>query len=261
MLTVAAAGALSLGASSAEPTDTTTPRVLDTPTLSSAQEASTVTVAARAAVLAGRERVVSRDSRREARVDAAAWRLRAAAERQAKARNAALVRLAARAEQRAEHIARDAWQLPVAPGAYRLTARFGECSSLWSHCHTGLDFAAPSGTPIRAVARGTITEAAAAGAYGNRTIETLEDGTQIWYCHQDAVSVEPGDRVAAGEVIGSVGSTGNSTGPHLHFEVRPDDGSAAHVAAADQAGISSAEAGSGEPVDPFTALTRHDLRP
>ena len=65
-----------------------------------------------------------------------------------------------------------AWALPVAAG-YRLTARFGECSGLWSRCHTGLDFAAPSGTPVRAVAAGTVTEVGWAGAYGNRAVITL----------------------------------------------------------------------------------------
>ncbi len=137
-------------------------------------------------------------------------------------------------------IARDAWQLPVSPGAYHLTSRFGQCSGLWSHCHTGLDFAAPSGTPIHAVAGGTITEAASSGAYGNRTIETLEDGTELWYCHQTSFAVSPGDDVRAGEVIGTVGSTGNTTGPHVHVEVRPSPD---------------------EPVDPYAAMVEHGLKP
>ncbi len=61
---------------------------------------------------------------------------------------------------------------------------------LWSSNHTGLDFAAPSGTPIVAVANGMITETGYAGAYGNKTVETLEDGTEIWYCHQSAIGVQ-----------------------------------------------------------------------
>jgi len=190
--------------------------------------------------LSGRERAVSRDSQREAMEDAADERLQAVAEKQAKERNAALAELAASAEKQAALIAKNAWQLPVASGVYHLTSRFGECSSLWSHCHTGLDFAAPTGTPIHAVANGTVTEVGSAGAYGNRTIVTLEDGTELWYCHQTSFSVTTGQQVRAGEVIGTVGATGNVTGPHLHLEVRP---------------------GAGDPVDPFAAIVAHGLRP
>lgn len=269
-LTLAAVGAVTLTASQAD-----TPLEAD-PALragSSAQLSQPAAAAAghasvsRAALLAGRERAVSRDTRRTARQDAAARDLRVLAEKQARKRNATLAKLAVGAEKQARRIAANAWQLPVGAGAYHLTSRFGECSSLWSSCHTGLDFAAPSGTPIHAVANGTITETGSAGAYGNRTVETLEDGTQIWYCHQTSFTAETGDRVNAGEVIGSVGSTGNTTGPHLHLEVRPagsaeaatDD--AAAVPAADGADTSDADASAGEPVDPFTALSEHGLRP
>ncbi|MFY0409068.1 M23 family metallopeptidase [Solicola sp. PLA-1-18] len=129
------------------------------------------------------------------------------------------------------------WVLPVA--GYRLTARFGQSSSLWATVHTGLDFAAPSGTTIVSVARGTVKEVSYAGAYGNRTVVTLEDGTEIWYCHQSATRVKPGDPVDPGQPIGNVGSTGNVTGPHLHLEVRP---------------------GGGSPVDPQVALAEHGVR-
>ena len=208
----------------------------DVPKLSA--QGAVLTGAAAAGQLSGRERAVSRDSRREARQDAADEQLQAAAEKQAKKRNAALAALAASAEKQAALIAKNAWELPVSPGAYHLTSRFGDCSSLWSNCHTGLDFAAPSGTPLHAIAQGTVSEVGSAGAYGNRTIVTLDDGTEVWYCHQTAYSVAVGQRVRAGEVIGSVGATGNTTGPHLHLEVRP---------------------GAGDPVDPFAALTAHGL--
>ena len=158
----------------------------------------------------------------------------------AKEKNAELAKLASIAEQAVAEILENAWQLPLASGVYQLTARFGQCSGLWSHCHTGLDFAAPEGTPILAVANGTITAAGWAGAYANRTIMTLEDGTEIWYCHQSAFGVEVGEQVVGGQPIGSVGTTGNSTGPHLHLEVRP---------------------GAGDAVDPFEALVVHGLRP
>jgi murein DD-endopeptidase MepM/ murein hydrolase activator NlpD len=173
---------------------------------------------------------VSRDSSRQAMAAAAGREIGAASSRQAREANAEIAKLAASAEKAAKKLARDAWQLPVARGAYRLTAEFGQCSGLWAHCHTGLDFAAPSGTPIRAVAGGVITGVGWAGAYGNRTILTHKDGTETWYCHQLDVGVGVGDNVFAGQVIGRVGSTGNSTGPHLHLEVRPGGGDAVNPA-------------------------------
>ena len=193
-----------------------------------------------AAALRGRERAVSRDSQRDALADAADEHLQQATEQQARERNAALAQLAASAEKQAGLIARDTWQLPVTKGVYHLTARFGSCSGLWSHCHTGLDFAAPTGTPIHAVANGTISGTGWAGAYGNRTVETLPDGTELWYAHQSAIAVTRGQKVAAGQVIGKVGATGNVTGPHVHLEVRP---------------------GAGDPVDPYRALIARGLKP
>ena len=188
----------------------------------------------------GRARAVSRDSQRQALQDAANENLQAAAEKQAKQRNVALAALAASAEKQATLIAKNAWQLPVQAGVYHLTSRFGECSTLWSHCHTGLDFAAPSGTPIHAIANGTVTSVGYDGSYGNKTVVTLEDGTELWYCHQTAFAVTTGQQVRAGEVIGSVGATGNVTGPHVHIEVRP---------------------GAGDPVDPYAAMLAHGLQP
>jgi murein DD-endopeptidase MepM/ murein hydrolase activator NlpD len=187
-----------------------------------------------------RERAVSRDAHREARVTAAERRLQAVAEKAARNRTAALVQLAAAAKRRAAVVAANSWQLPVSSGAYHLTSRFGECSSLWSSCHTGLDFAAPDGTPIRSVAAGTVKEVGYAGAYGNQTIISAKDGTEVWYCHQSTTDVQPGQQVSAGQVIGAVGSTGNTTGPHLHLEVRPrpDD-----------------------PVDPLSTLVSHGVHP
>ncbi|WP_223162630.1 M23 family metallopeptidase [Nocardioides antri] len=115
---------------------------------------------------------------------------------------------------------------------YQLTATFGNAGSLWSSDHTGLDFAAPEGTPLFAIGDGVVTEVGYDGAYGNKTVIRLEDGTELWYCHQSSQSVAVGQSVSAGDVIGAIGSTGNSTGPHLHLEVRRH----------------------GEPVDPAVAL-------
>jgi murein DD-endopeptidase MepM/ murein hydrolase activator NlpD len=191
-------------------------------------------------LLRDRKRQVSRDSQRQAMADAAHQRLRPATQEQGKETNAALANLAASSEKQAGLLAKHAWQLPVTKGVYHLTARFGSCSGLWAHCHTGLDFAAPTGTPIHAVANGTITKTGWAGAYGNRTVETLPDGTELWYAHQSAIGVQPGRKVVAGQEIGQVGATGNATGPHVHLEVRP---------------------GGGDPVDPYQALIAHGLHP
>ncbi len=108
--------------------------------------------------------------------------------------------------------------------SYVLTSHYGEDGPLWKSGHTGEDFAAPEGAPIVAIGRGVVTEVGDAGAYGLRTIVTLENGTELWYCHQKAILVEVGAKVKPGQLIGEVGSTGNTTGPHLHLEVRPDGG-------------------------------------
>ncbi|MBS2539801.1 M23 family metallopeptidase, partial [Catenulispora sp. NF23] len=109
------------------------------------------------------------------------------------------------------------------PGA-RVTATFGSSGANWSSGkHTGLDLAAPHGTPIRAVADGTVVSAGWAGPYGLRTVVKHADGTSTAYNHMSRVAVSGGS-IAAGQTVGYLGSTGNSTGPHLHFEVTTGDG-------------------------------------
>ncbi|MFF2469871.1 M23 family metallopeptidase [Streptomyces mirabilis] len=133
------------------------------------------------------------------------------------------------AKQKAEaaRLAELAKSFSLPTSSYTLTSRFGDAGSMWSSgYHTGLDFAAPTGTLIKAIHSGTITEAGWAGSYGYRTILTLDDGTELWFCHQSSISVSVGQKVATGDVIGRVGATGNVTGPHLHLEVHPGGGSA-----------------------------------
>ena len=188
-----------------------------------------------------RSPVLSRDSDRDALDDASEASLVQEVELQAEQRNEALGNLAEQAEKEAKNINLNRWSLPIAAGAYRLSAEFGQAGPYWSSgYHTGLDFAAPSGTPIMSVANGVVTSAGYEGAYGNQTVVTLEDGTEIWYNHQTSYTVSVGDNVIAGQVIGYVGSTGNSTGPHLHLEVRP---------------------GGGDPTDPFAALVVNGVQP
>ena len=191
-----------------------------------------------AADRAERAQAISRDAERQALQAAADQELRQVTEAQNRQRNAALASLAKSAQKRADQIAANQWVLPTEH--FHLTAGFGQVSGLWSTFHTGLDFAAPTGTPIFAVADGVVTEAGWAGSYGYRTIETLDDGTEIWYCHQSSIGVSTGEQVHQGETIGAVGSTGNTTGPHLHLEVRPTPD---------------------DPIDPFTALVRHGVTP
>ncbi|MEQ7010013.1 M23 family metallopeptidase [Actinopolymorpha sp. B17G11] len=113
------------------------------------------------------------------------------------------------------------WFLPLR--SFRTSAGFGQSGGMWSSDHTGQDFSAPMGTPIRAVGAGEITFAGWDGPYGNKIVVRHDDGTETWYCHMSDYEYTSG-YVSAGTVIGYVGSTGNSTGPHLHFEVRPGGG-------------------------------------
>ncbi len=111
----------------------------------------------------------------------------------------------------------------MAKGTYRLTARFGQTGGYWSSgVHTGLDFAGPAGTPIMAAASGKVVSTGYEGAYGNQVIIDHGDGYQTTYNHLSAIGVSVGDKVTTGDQIGKRGSTGNSTGAHLHFEVTKD---------------------------------------
>ncbi len=232
-VTAAAGGAVSAGASGAAAAEAT-------PTGAQVQAPRFVQFDTMGldADLGDRQRAISRDSARDAEQDAADTRLQNTVETQATQRNAALSNLARSAEKQASKIKLNQWFLPTS--GYHLTARFGSAGGLWANNHTGLDFAAPTGTPIVAVANGTITSTGYDGSYGNKTVETLYDGTELWYAHQSAIDVHVGDAVRGGQTIGNIGSTGNTTGPHVHLEVRP---------------------GGGDPVDPYTALVYHGLHP
>jgi murein DD-endopeptidase MepM/ murein hydrolase activator NlpD len=90
----------------------------------------------------------------------------------------------------------------------------------WGRMHEGIDIGAPSGTPIRAAAAGTVIYAGWLGGYGNLVVIDHGGGVATAYGHQSSIAAGYGATVAQGQVIGYVGSTGHSTGPHLHFEVR-----------------------------------------
>ncbi|MGW7517071.1 M23 family metallopeptidase [Streptomyces sp. NPDC054796] len=99
---------------------------------------------------------------------------------------------------------------------------------MWSSgSHTGIDFHAAQGTPVKSVAAGEVVEAGDGGAYGNNIVIKHKDGTYTQYGHLSSIGVSVGQSVTSGQQIALSGSTGNSSGPHLHFEARtgPDYGS------------------------------------
>ena len=102
-----------------------------------------------------------------------------------------------------------------------ITSYFG---SRWGRVHGGLDFGMPIGTPIYASDGGTVSRASYYAGYGLCIEVTHNNGTFTRYGHCSKVVVNVGDKVAQGEKIGEVGNTGNSTGPHLHFEIHPNGG-------------------------------------
>jgi murein DD-endopeptidase MepM/ murein hydrolase activator NlpD len=112
------------------------------------------------------------------------------------------------------------WPLP---GYYEISDPFGWRTHPITHkqsMHTGTDIVAPAGTEIHAAGAGVVLEADWNSAYGNMTIIDNGNGISTLYGHQSALAVTEGQSVQANQVIGYVGSTGMSTGPHLHFEVR-----------------------------------------
>ncbi|MFC5667427.1 M23 family metallopeptidase [Kitasatospora misakiensis] len=127
--------------------------------------------------------------------------------------------------------------MPVA--LHGLGETFGAAGTHWAKRHTGIDFPVDGGTAVMAVTDGTI-RTQWNPSYGYMTILKMADGTEAWYCHLRSYKIRKGT-VKAGDVIAYVGSSGNSTGPHLHFEIRP--------------------AGGGAPVDPLPWFLTHGLDP
>ncbi|MGV9449593.1 M23 family metallopeptidase [Streptomyces sp. NPDC003635] len=210
----------------------------DTTPLSNIGVTTTGTEQAADAGEALRARIMAQAEQQQDQVDtkaaeaAAAAAEKAAAEAAAKAEKEAEAKAQAAKEKaeeearekaEAERLAQLAKQFALPTSSYTLTSTFGQAGSLWSSgYHTGLDFAAPTGTLLKAVHTGTITAAGWDGSYGYKTVLTLEDGTEIWYAHQSSISVSVGQKVNTGDVIGRVGATGNVTGAHLHMEVHPE---------------------------------------
>lgn len=111
-------------------------------------------------------------------------------------------------------------KLAVTPISGIITSRYGVSSSLRKSTHTGIDIAATTGTPVKVVADGIVTSASYNGSYGNLVKIDHGNGVETWYAHNSKICVKVGQMVNAGDTIAAVGSTGNSTGPHLHLEIR-----------------------------------------
>ncbi|GGV92158.1 peptidase [Streptomyces gelaticus] len=157
------------------------------------------------------------EARRKAEAEKKA---KAKAKAEADAKRAAEARAEkARAARSAERTRLGSFRLPVA-GSYVSTG-YKSSGSLWSSGrHSGIDFHAASGSSVVAVGAGTVVEAGWGGAYGNNIVLRMTDGTYTQYGHLSSIGVFVGQSVGAGQQIGLSGSTGNSTGPHLHFEAR-----------------------------------------
>ncbi|MFD3537536.1 peptidoglycan DD-metalloendopeptidase family protein [Streptomyces sp. NPDC058664] len=110
-----------------------------------------------------------------------------------------------------------------------ITTAYGQPGAWAAGFHTGVDFAVPTGTPVNSVASGTIVSAGWQGAYGNAVVVRHDDGMYTLYAHLSTATTAPGQQVTAGQQIGVSGSTGNSTGPHLHFEARTSNNYDAHM--------------------------------
>ncbi|WP_410536009.1 M23 family metallopeptidase [Streptomyces sp. KL2] len=149
-----------------------------------------------------------------------------AAEKAAKAAKAAEEREAAQKKRANERAGRSAerrsatgYADPVA--GVDTTTTYKQAGASWSSGkHSGIDFPANTGTPVRSVGPGTVVTVGWGGAYGNQIVIRHDDGKYTQYAHLSATKVSAGQKVDGGQQIGAVGSTGNSTGPHLHFEAR-----------------------------------------
>lgn len=115
------------------------------------------------------------------------------------------------------------WNNPL--DKYTLSATYGKAGNMWSSAHSGQDFAVPVGTKVEAAAAGTVVKSGPNGAgdgpaYGNAVVIKHAGNKYSQYAHLSKVNVQPGQKVKPGQKIALSGNTGNSSGPHLHFEVR-----------------------------------------
>lgn len=154
----------------------------------------------------------------EAKLEAARWELQGQADASVAA---GACRGAVRLDQPETRFS-TRWVAPVE--TYELSASYGSGGARWANRHTGQDFAVPIGTPVRAVGAGKVVKVSCGGAFGIEIVVQHAGGYYTQYAHLAAVAVDQGERVTPGQWIGQSGTSGNSTGPHLHFEVRVTPG-------------------------------------
>lgn len=123
-------------------------------------------------------------------------------------------------EKRKEQATINGVYIAVVPAQGNISSRYGAREAIRDHTHQGLDIAAKTGTPIKAAAEGEIIFSGTMGGYGNLIIIDHGNGIKTYYGHCSKLYKKKGSIVKAGDKIAAVGSTGNSTGPHLHFEIR-----------------------------------------
>ncbi|MYT16815.1 Membrane proteins related to metalloendopeptidases [Streptomyces sp. SceaMP-e96] len=145
------------------------------------------------------------------------------AQADAQAKSAADAKAAAAKAKKAAAKKANAWVTPV--DKYTLGSTFGLAGNMWASSHSGQDFVVPSGTVVKAAYSGTVVKAGPNGggdgpAYGNAIVIQHDNGMYTQYAHLSQINVSVGQQVGTGEKVGLSGSTGNSSGPHLHFEVR-----------------------------------------
>ncbi|MER5965209.1 M23 family metallopeptidase [Streptomyces sp. NPDC002057] len=185
------------------------------------QQASADAADKAAAEKAAAEKAAAEAAAKADAAEKAAAEAKAKAEAEAKAKAEA----EAKAKAEAERLAKLAASYSMPLSSYTLSATYMQSGSMWSSGHhTGLDFAAPTGTPLKAVHGATVKSAGWSGSYGYRIVLELSDGTEVWYCHLSSMTVGVGQTVGTGETIGRVGATGNVTGAHLHMEVHTAGG-------------------------------------
>jgi murein DD-endopeptidase MepM/ murein hydrolase activator NlpD len=151
------------------------------------------------------------------------------AARDAKRKAAAAAAARAKAEREGKR-----WVRAIRSG--RITSDFGW---RWGKTHDGLDFGAPTGTPLYAMSKGTVIMAGSVFSFGKKVEIRYWDGTVSWYGHMSRIDVREGQTVMPGQVVGAVGNTGHSFGSHLHLEIHPSGGD--------------------NPIDPYPWLVRKGL--
>ncbi len=122
-------------------------------------------------------------------------------------------------ERLAEDAVEEDWTAPV-HADYTLTAGYGQSGNRWASTHSGQDFAIPTGTPVLTIGAGRIAATSCNDAYGHAVVVEHENGYYSQYAHLSVIEVEAGQEIGAGQRLGLSGNTGNSSGPHLHFEIR-----------------------------------------